>query len=104
MGLLEKAGKIKDDEKPKKATKAKTAAPKPVKTAKAKPVAKEKSKREPRKKSPREPRVMPEEFQLAGRAARGARSLVDFIVSYAGIVGLIAFTARGSFFNATFNK
>ena len=101
MGLLEKAGKIKDDDKPKKATKAKKAAPKPVKTAKAKPVAKEKSKREPRKKSPREPRVMPEEFQLAGRAARGARSLVDFIVSYAGIVGLIAFTATGSFFNPT---
>jgi uncharacterized RDD family membrane protein YckC len=101
VGLLEKAGKIKDDEKPKKAAKAKKADPKPVKTAKSKTPAKEKAKREPRKKTPREPRVMPDEFQLAGRAARGARALVDFIVSYAGIVGLIAFTATGAFFNPT---
>jgi len=103
MGLLEKAGKIKDDDKPKKAvskakkaTKPKKADPKPVKAAKAKPSRKERVKR-----APREARLMPDEFQLAGRASRGARSLVDFIVSYSGIVTLIAFTATGAFFNPT---
>ena len=64
MGLLEKAGKIKDDTKPKKAVakakKATKAEPKPVKAAKAKPSRKEKVKR-----VPREARVMPDEFQLA---------------------------------------
>ena len=44
---------------------------------------------------------MPDEFQLAGRASRGARTLVDFIVSYSGMVALIAFTATGTFFNPT---
>ena len=48
MGLLEKAGKIKDDDKPKKAAaKAKTVKAKPVKAAKAKPVKKAKPTREP---------------------------------------------------------
>ena len=89
MGLLEKAGKIKDDDKPKKAvSKAKKADPKPVKTAKAKP-AKEKSKRDSRTKSPREPRVMPDGFKLAGKASRFARRLVDFIVTYGAFLGVL---------------
>jgi len=101
VGLLEKAGKMKEEDKPKKAVaKAKKAEPKPV-AVKAKPSRKEKAKREPRQKKQREPRVMPDEFELAGRAARGARSLVDFIISYAGIVALIVFTATGAFFNPT---
>ena len=101
MGLLEKAGKMKEEDKPKKAVaKAKKAEPKPV-AAKAKPSRKEKAKREPRQKKQREPRVMPEEFKLAGRAARGARSLVDFIVTYAGIIALLGYTAIGSNFNPT---
>jgi len=101
VGLLEKAGKMKDEEKPKKAVaKAKKAEPKPV-AAKAKPSRKEKAKREPRQKKQRDPRVMPDEFELAGRAARGARRLVDFIISYSGILALIAFTASGAFFDPT---
>ena len=106
MGLLEKAGKKKDDDVPKKAaaTKAKKAA-KPVKTAKAKAKApkpvKEKKTREPRERKERAPRVMPDEFQLAGRAAKGARRLVDFIVTYAGILALLGYTAIGSNFNPT---
>ena len=101
MGLLEKAGKMNDEEKPKKAVaKAKKAEPKPV-AAKAKPSRKEKAKREPRQKKQRDPRVMPDEFKLAGRAARGARSLVDFIVTYAGIIALLGYTAIGSNFNPT---
>ena len=100
MGLLEKAGKIKDEDKPKKAAaKAKKAEPKAVKAAKAKPAKKEKVARAPRK--PREARVMPDEFELAGRAAKGARRLVDFIISYAGIIALIVLTATGAFFDPT---
>ena len=91
MGLLEKAGKIKDDDKPKKAaSKVKAAKAKPVKEAKVKPVKKAKPAREPREKKVREPRVMPDNFKLAGKAGVFARKLVDMIVSYAGIVGLIA--------------
>ena len=103
MGLLEKAGKKKEDEAP-KATKAKKAVAKPVKAAKAakaaKP-AKEKKVKQPRERKERSPRVMPDEFQLAGRASKGARRLVDFIISYAGIIALIAFTATGAFFDPT---
>ena len=74
MGLLEKAGKIKDDDKPKKAAaKAKTVKAKPVKAAKAKPVKKAKPAREPREKKAREPRVMPDNFKLAGKAGIFAR-------------------------------
>ena len=65
MGLLEKAGKIKDDEKPKKAVaKAKKSAEKPVKAAKAKPkpVKKEVQKREKKERAPRVARVMPDDF------------------------------------------
>ncbi len=104
MGLLEKAGKIKDDEKPKKAAaKAKKTKEKPVKAAKAKakPVKKVAEKREKKERKPRVARVMPDEFQLAGRASKGARSLVDFIISYSGIIALLAFTASGAFFNPT---
>jgi hypothetical protein len=102
MGLLEKAGKIKDDDKPKKAVaKATRAKAKPVKVAKAKPVKKQKAAREPRERKIREPRVMPDEFKLAGKAGIFARRLVDVIVSYSGIIGLIAFTATGSFFDPT---
>jgi hypothetical protein len=44
---------------------------------------------------------MPEDFTTAGRAARTARRLVDFIVNYSGIVALVAVTATGSFFDPT---
>ena len=108
MGLLEKAGKIKDDDKPKKAVaKATKSKAKPVKAAKAKPKAKAKPAkkeavvREKKERKPRVARVMPDDFQLAGRAAKGARSLVDFIISYSGIIALLAFTATGAFFNPT---
>ena len=117
MGLLEKAGKIKDDEKPKKATKKDTpkaakAKPKPAKAAKAKPKAAKASKvkskgsdksnaKEAKQRKPRVAREMPDDFQLAGRASRGARGLVDFIVTYAGILALLGYTAIGSNFNPT---
>ena len=88
MGLLEKAGKIKDDEKPKKAAKkAKKAEVKPAKQAK--PV-KAKPKKEKRERAPRDPRVMPDGFKLAGKAARFARRLVDFIVTYGAVFGVLA--------------
>ena len=99
MGLLEKAGKKKEEIKPKKAAKkAKKTEPKPAKQAKA---AKAKPKKEARERKPRDPRVMPDDFQHAGRAAKGARRLVDVIVTYAGIIALLGFTATGSNFNPT---
>jgi len=102
MGLLEKAGKIKDDDKPKKAAvKANKAKAKPVKAAKAKPEKKLKTAREPRERKVRVPRVMPDDFKLAGKAGIFARRLVDIIVSYSGLVGLIVFTASGTFFDPT---
>lgn len=88
MGLLEKAGKKKEEIKPKKATKkAKKAEPKPAKQAKA---AKPKPKKEKRERAPRDPRVMPDGFKLAGKAARFARRLVDFIVTYGAVFGVLA--------------
>ena len=88
MGLLEKAGKKKEEIKPKKATKkAKKAEPKPAKQAKA---AKAKPKKEKRERAPRDPRVMPDGFKLAGKAARFARRLVDFIVTYGAVFGVLA--------------
>tara|TARA_B110001454_G_scaffold133862_1_gene124625 strand:- start:185 stop:964 length:780 start_codon:yes stop_codon:yes gene_type:complete len=88
MGLLEKAGKIKDDGKPKKAVakakKATKADPKPVKVAKAKASRKEKAKR-----VPKEARVMPDGFKLAGKASRFARRLVDFIVTYGAFLAVL---------------
>tara|TARA_B100001029_G_C15034595_1_gene439276 strand:+ start:857 stop:1645 length:789 start_codon:yes stop_codon:yes gene_type:complete len=93
MGLLEKAGKKKDDVVPKKAAaKAKKAASvKPVKAAKKAKPAKEKKTREPRERKEREARVMPDGYKLAGKAARFARRLVDFIVTYGAFLGV--FTA-----------
>ncbi len=89
MGLLEKAGKIKDDGKPKKAvakakkaTKATKADPKPVKAAKA-------SRKDKAKRVPKEARVMPQGFKLAGKASRFARRLVDFIVTYGAFLGVL---------------
>jgi hypothetical protein len=89
VGLLEKAGKIKDDGKPKKAvakakkaTKATKADPKPVKAAKA-------SRKDKAKRVPREARVMPQGFKLAGKASRFARRLVDFIVTYGAFLGVL---------------
>ena len=103
MGLLEKAGKKKDDSAPKKAAK-KAKPAKAVKAQKAvkapKPV-KEKKTREPRERKERVAREMPDEFQLAGRASKGARRLVDFIISYGAILGLLALTATGAFFDPT---
>ena len=88
MGLLEKAGKKKEEIKPKKAAKkAKKAEPKPAKQAKA---AKAKPKKEKRERAPRDPRVMPDGFKLAGKAARFARRLVDFIVTYGAVFGVLA--------------
>jgi hypothetical protein len=104
MGLLEKAGKMNDD-KPKKAKKAK-----PVKASKVetkdkldKAIAKKtaSTKKTRKARAPRNPRVLPEGFQPAGRAAKGARRLVDFIVNYSGVVALIGFTATGAFFDPT---
>ena len=90
MGLLEKAGKIKEDVKPKKAAKkVKKAEPKPVKQAKI-AKAKAKPKKEQRERKPRDPRVMPDGFKLAGKAARFARRLVDFIVTYGATFGVLA--------------
>ena len=102
MGLLEKAGKIKDDDKPKKAAKKAKKADavlEPAKKVKEKPAKKAKAARQPRERKAREPRVMPDDYKLAGKAGIFARKLVDIIVSYAGIVGLIAYTATGAFFN-----
>ena len=104
MGLLEKAGKIKDDDKPKKAAKKAKKADavlEPAKKAKEKPAKKAKAARQPRERKAREPRVMPDDYKLAGKAGIFARKLVDIIVSYAGIVGLIVYTATGAFFNPT---
>ena len=103
MGLLEKAGKKKDDSAPKKAAKkAKPAkAVKAQKAAKAPKPVKEKKTREPRERKERVAREMPDEFQLAGRASKGARRLVDFIISYGAILGLLALTATGAFFDPT---
>ena len=101
MGLLEKAGKKKDEVKPKKAAKkAKKAEPKPAKQSKAEK-AKAKPKREKRERKQRDPRVMPDDFQLAGRAAKGARRLVDVIVTYVGIIGLLVMMGTGSNFDPT---
>jgi len=94
MGLLEKAGKISDDSKAKpKAKETKS------KKTESKDTAKKVKKRKAR--TPRAPRVMPDDFVLARPAAKGARSLVDFIVNYGGMVGLIALTATGAFFDPT---
>ena len=104
MGLLEKAGKIKDDEKPKKAAKKAKKADavlEPAKKGKEKPAKKAKAARQPRERKAREPRLMPDNYKLAGKAGIFARKLVDIIVSYSGIVGLIAYTATGAFFNPT---
>ena len=104
MGLLEKAGKIKDDEKPKKAAKKAKKADavlEPAKKVKEKPAKKAKAARQPRERKAREPRLMPDNYKLAGKAGIFARKLVDIIVSYSGIVGLIAYTATGAFFNPT---
>tara|TARA_B110000438_G_scaffold35088_1_gene34828 strand:+ start:302 stop:1087 length:786 start_codon:yes stop_codon:yes gene_type:complete len=90
MGLLEKAGKIKDGDKPKKAVaKATKGKAKPVKAVKAKPVKAQKAARKPRERVAREPRVMPDGFNLAGKAARFARRLVDFIVTYGAFLGVL---------------
>jgi len=90
MGLLEKAGKRKDEEKPKKVAKAaKKAVAKPAKTAKkAKPV-KEKKAKQPRERKARDPRVLPDGFKLAGKAARFAKKLVDFIATYGAFLGVL---------------
>ncbi len=89
MGLLEKAGKKKDEVKPKKAAKkAKKAEPKPAKQSKAE-VAKSKPKKAKRERAPRDPRVMPDGYKLAGKPARFARRLVDFIVTYGAVFGVL---------------
>lgn len=103
MGLLEKAGKISDKGKDKPKAKAKAS---PKKAAKAK-VSKKKDVKEPKKakvrkpRAPRVARVLPDGFDLARPAAKGARSLVDLIVNYGGMIALIGFTATGAFFDPT---
>jgi hypothetical protein len=101
MGLLEKAGKKKDDAPPKKSAKKAKPVAKAVKATKTPKPVKEKKAREPRERKDRSPRVMPDNFQLAGRASKGARRLVDFIISYGGILGLLGLTATGAFFDPT---
>jgi uncharacterized RDD family membrane protein YckC len=105
MGLLEKAGQKRDEDKPKAPTKAEAAKPKRARAARKpraeKPQKQEKPTRERKAREPRQPRTMPEDFELAGRAAKGARGLVDFIVNYAGVGGLLGYTAAGSNFNPT---
>jgi hypothetical protein len=103
MGLLEKAGKIADDEKEeKKAPAAVPAAvvldtPEPVA---AKPKKKEKKRRakkvkEPRVKKEKKPRSsvkeLPDGFELAGRGRSSLRFIVDFTVNFGLIIGLVVF-------------
>lgn len=109
MGLLEKAGKISDEgkAKPKAKAKAKATSKKAVakasksKKSEAKEVSKAKKTKTRKPRTPRAPRVMPDGFVLARPAAKGARSLVDFIINYGGMVGLVALTATGAFFDPT---
>ena len=80
MGLLEKAGKKKDDSAPKKAAKkAKPAkAVKAQKAAKAPKPVKEKKTREPRERKERVAREMPDQFNLL---AVHQRVLDDWLIS-----------------------
>ena len=92
MGLLEKAGKKKDDSQPKKAAakaSKKTAAPKPAKAVKKAKPAKEKRVRQPKERKDRTPRTMPDGYKLAGKAARFAKRLVDFIATYGAFLGVL---------------
>ena len=91
MGLLEKAGQLQDE-----GTK------KPAKKPKPKPEKKQKKQRPARSKKKKKVvddlddfevkekvvKSLPDEYQLAKKPARFARSLVDFIVTYGAFVGL----------------
>ncbi len=104
MGLLEKAGQMQDSGKKPTTTKTKSTSPKPVKAKPQKRVRKKRAKRddlddfEARAKVAK---VMPEEYELPKGAARFARSLVDFLVSYGWMVPLLVITGYGSNFNPT---
>jgi uncharacterized membrane protein len=93
MGLLEKAGQMKDEGAPKaKKAKKAAAAAKPKRERKRREAKPAKPAKEPREKKARAARVartMPEEFELAGRAARSARNLVDFIATYGALVPVL---------------
>lgn len=91
MGLLEKAGQMKDEgtSKPKPAKKSK---PKPVKAAK-KPARRAKKAKvvddlDDFEVKERVAKTLPNEYELAKKPARFARSLVDFIVTYGAFLGI----------------
>ena len=87
MGLLEKAGKMQDEPAKKAAPKKAAKASKPKPKAERKP--REKRTREPRQRKERVPKVMPKGYEPAGKAAKGARRLVDFLVTYGGIFAVL---------------
>ncbi len=101
MGLLEKAGKISDDEN----KDVKTVAPTPVKvepepvsakpkkakkrSARASKKSAPKAPREPRKKRAKsEPKVMPDGFDEAGKARGSLRLFIDFAVNFGFIIAI----------------
>ncbi len=106
MGLLEKAGQMQNEEEVKPAKKSK---PKPVKAAK--PAKKTKRKRTSKKKSddlddfevtPKVAKTLPDEYVIAKRPARFARSLVDFIVTFGWAVPIVVISLWGSMFDGTY--
>ncbi|DAC47514.1 MAG: hypothetical protein CMA62_04070 [Euryarchaeota archaeon] len=101
MGLLEKAGKISDDEnkdvKPVAPTPVKvepepvSAKPKKAKkrSARASKKSAPKAPREPRKKRAKsEPKVMPDGFDEAGKARGSLRLFIDFAVNFGFIIAI----------------
>ena len=91
MGLLEKAGQLQDEGTKKTAKKPK---PKPEKKQKKQRPARSKKKKkvvddlDDFEVKEKVVKSLPDEYQLAKKPARFARSLVDFIVTYGAFVGL----------------
>ena len=104
MGLLEKAGQIQADG--------------PKATPKKKPVraAKPKKQKRPAKVSLEDElddldfdtgagtgaRNLPDEFVLAGKPAKFARTLIDFLVTYGWLMPIMAIEGMGTFWNPTY--
>jgi hypothetical protein len=106
MGLLEKAGQMQNEEGVKPAKKSK---PKPAKAPK--PAKKSKARRKSRKAvddlddievTPKVAKKLPDEYVIAKRPARFARSLVDFIVSFGWAVPIVVISLWGSMFDGTY--
>ncbi len=103
MGLLEKAGKMQNDEVAKPAKKSK-----PKTVVVSKPAKKAKPRRATKKSSddldnievtPKVAKTLPDEYVISKRPARFARSLVDFIVTFGWavpVVGLLGFGSSNS--------